>query len=396
MAETVWCRSAVALESEGVVAMKDWLCTQRGCAGFLVLAAMTGLAACGGSSVGESCAKTGDCKSGMTCINQVCQRAGSNCPADTDCSGRECGPDPVCGRSCGTCEGNCEAGRCKVVCGDRKCGAGEDQCNCPGDCTGGCAGCCQGTVCKTGTSNSECGRNGAVCAACSGGKTCQSQVCGYYCGDGVCTSTPPGTETQCVCAQDCGSCAGCCQGMVCNPGTSNSECGKNGAVCMSCSGGKTCQQEGQCASAPWKDQTSGLTWQVTPTGGTMNWSKAKTYCAGLSLDGGGWYLPTIGELRSLIRGCPATQADGSCNIKEDQCLKWSCRDSSCDGCSIRHGPADGCYWPDEMQGTCSWYWSSSPIEDSDNYAWYVLFYNGNVNYNDVSHDLDVRCVRDAP
>jgi thiol-disulfide isomerase/thioredoxin len=143
----------------------------------------------------------------------------------------------------------------------------------------------------------------------------------------------------------------------------------------------------------WTDQKSGLTWQVTPTGGTMTWVKAKAHCTGLSLDGGGWHLPTIGELRSLIRGCPATQAGGSCNIKEGQCVKWSCRDDSCSGCSNKGGPADGCYWPDNMQGTCSWYWSSSPVEDVGGGAWRVGFGYGLVSHYGVHVDLHVRCVR---
>jgi len=61
-------------------------------------------------------------------------------------------------------------------------------------------------------------------------------------------------------------------------------------------------------------------------------------------------------------------------------MKWSCRDDSCSGCSNKGGPANGCYWPDNMQGTCSWYWSSSPVEDYDSFAWYVLFSSGRVFY----------------
>ena len=143
----------------------------------------------------------------------------------------------------------------------------------------------------------------------------------------------------------------------------------------------------------WKDPTSGLTWQVTPTGGTMNWSDAKSHCGGLSLAGGGGHLPTIGELRTLIRDCPATEDGGTCNIEEGNCLAWSCRDDSCSGCSFDEGPVDGCYWADNMQGTCSLYWSSSPVEDDGSGVWGVGFDVGSVHNFDVASGSHVRCVR---
>jgi len=144
----------------------------------------------------------------------------------------------------------------------------------------------------------------------------------------------------------------------------------------------------------WDDPSSGLTWQIFPTGGDMSWAAAKSHCASLKLEGGGWRLPTIGELRTLIRGCPETEDGGGCNIEEGDCLKWSCRDGSCGGCSGDTGPADGCYWPDEMQGSCYWYWSSSPVEDYVGYAWGVGFDNGGVGgYGDVDDYVHVRCVR---
>ena len=147
----------------------------------------------------------------------------------------------------------------------------------------------------------------------------------------------------------------------------------------------------------WKDPSSDLTWQVTPTGGTMNWSEAKAHCQGLSLDGGGWHLPTIGELRTLIRGCPGTVTGGACGVT-DECLDSSCNDEGgCTDCSYDSGPAGGCYWPDEMQGTCGWYWSWSPVEDPDDGAWNVVFGYGVVTYySDVNSVSHVRCVRDAP
>ena len=173
-----------------------------------------------------------------------------------------------------------------------------------------------------------------------------------------------------------------------------------------CDNGWTCD-EGVCVKLgllsftsdddTGKDPTSGLTWQVTPTGGAMNWSDAKAYCTGLSLAGGGWHLPTIGELRTFIRGCPATEDGGSCNVEEGDCLTLSCRDGSCGGCSGFDGPGEGgMYWPDEIQGNWDWYWSSSPVKDFVYHAWYVDFYSGYVYNVAVTFDLLVRCVRDAP
>jgi len=147
-------------------------------------------------------------------------------------------------------------------------------------------------------------------------------------------------------------------------------------------------------SSIWRDQRTGLTWQNPPAGSKMEWSPAKQYCKDLELGGHtDWHLPTISELRSLIRGCPATEDGGSCNIKQGQCVRWFCRESSCGGCSNYGGPVDGCYWPDEMRGTCSWYWSSSPVEDYGYVAWGVGFSGGNVPSYGVYNGRHVRCVR---
>ena len=98
-------------------------------------------------------------------------------------------------------------------------------------------------------------------------------------------------------------------------------------------------------------------------------------------------------MRSLIRGCPATEREGSCNVNEGDCLAWACRDDSCDGCLIGDGLADGCFWPEEMQGNCDWYWSSSVVEGDDGLAWLVNYGDGDVNNEDFDFDHNVRCVR---
>jgi hypothetical protein len=143
----------------------------------------------------------------------------------------------------------------------------------------------------------------------------------------------------------------------------------------------------------WYDPSSGLTWQNPPLDGTRIWSNAKSYCSGLTMDSGGWRLPTISELRSLIRGCTATQTGGSCGVTES-CLSYgSCRDSSCSGCLYNGGPSEGCYWPDELEGPCSWYWSSSAAVDPIDRAWYVDFVSGFVDLVRIGAGSHVRCVR---
>jgi len=159
-----------------------------------------------------------------------------------------------------------------------------------------------------------------------------------------------------------------------------------------------------CSNGVCTDPATGFEWQETPTGGQMGWEPAKTHCTGLTLDGSGWRLPNISELRSLIRNCSDIETGGACGVKDecsacgvssgDTCLLSSCSVSSVcnpDSCSNDGGPT-GCYWPPELSGTCSWYWSSSPV-GGDNYAWGVNFGNGNMDYNYVTNCHDVRCVR---
>ena len=189
--------------------------------------------------------------------------------------------------------------------------------------------------------------------------------------------------------------------------------GKCGGECKTdggCPGGYRCLEE-TCtrviedeprdsepggSAGSWTDAKSGLTWQNPPAGEKLEWDEAKKYCDNLNLAGHtDWRLPTIDELRSLVRGCPPIESDGDCNITDGGCLAYSCRDDSCydTGCSSGEGPADGCFWPGDLEGKCSWYWSSSAVADNDYFAWFVRFYNGLVDSDNVNDGILVRCVR---
>lgn len=154
----------------------------------------------------------------------------------------------------------------------------------------------------------------------------------------------------------------------------------------------------------WTDPTSKLTWQKVPTGGQMLGKDARGHCENLVLAGyNDWRLPTISELRGLIRGCPAVQTGGPCGVT-DSCLKKSCwqRDSCYYPCKENSGPGlKGAYWPSELSGdTVMWYWSSSGYKDKEspvNYLWHVYFSSGCVMETSDNYIQDgygyVRCVR---
>ncbi|MCK5805603.1 MAG: DUF1566 domain-containing protein, partial [Lentisphaeria bacterium] len=138
-----------------------------------------------------------------------------------------------------------------------------------------------------------------------------------------------------------------------------------------------------------------LEWQDSPEDIPMDWQQAIDYCVSLSLDGhSDWHLPSISELRSLIRGCSAIETGGSCGVTDDCLSYYACRDSFCEGCFVGQGPA-GCYWPTGMEGSCFTYWSSSPCEDGDDGdgAWSVDFNSGHVYSFVKTGGYYVRCVR---
>jgi hypothetical protein len=147
-----------------------------------------------------------------------------------------------------------------------------------------------------------------------------------------------------------------------------------------------CGRSTSSSSSPpavtWTDSSSGLTWQVTPFANTMDWADATSYCQNLALDGGGWRLPTISELRTAIRGCVQTETGGSCGVT-DACPDAGapCDSASCSGCANGAGPGATCYAPAEFADPCYAAWSSSTAVGDEHSAWYVDFTRGYVAVN---------------
>lgn len=317
-----------------------------------------------------------------------------------NCARKECGDDG-CGHSCGTCnspptdhclnettlvnydiDGICEDGRCSYSPQFLSCSNGCANAACL-NCTLQCAGKCGGA--------DGCG---GVCP--------DNCVAPQTCGGG-------GTRYVCGCTPDCGDkCSGYdgCWG----------ECPDNCILPQTCSGGGvwnvcgcTINCLGKCGDVSdgcggvcppgcaWTDPVFGLTWQNPPPEAEIHWQEAEDYCKDLVLVGySDWHLPTINELRSLIRGCPNSEPGGACGVT-DTCTTGDA------GCTTNCFACGGnyCHWPDEMEGPCEAgdviYWSSTLLGSTPTAAWCVYF-GGLVNYTALtfSYHLSyqrVRCVR---
>jgi hypothetical protein len=108
------------------------------------------------------------------------------------------------------------------------------------------------------------------------------------------------------------------------------------------------------------DPATNLTWQRGLDGTVRTWEQARDYCSGLALAGGGWRLPTMSELQSLI----------------DETVK----EPAIDRAAFPNTPSEG-------------FWASTPLAGMPPYYWFVSFDRG-IAYNAVpTHLYNTRCVR---
>jgi len=113
------------------------------------------------------------------------------------------------------------------------------------------------------------------------------------------------------------------------------------------------------ASGVVTDDATGLQWQDNANSTTMTWQAGIDYCEALSLDGGGWRLPNLNELTSIVD-------DTRSNPAIDSTFKNTISD---------------------------FYWSSTTMVNSTSYVWVVYFGVGG-QFGDYKTDNDyVRCVR---
>jgi hypothetical protein len=145
----------------------------------------------------------------------------------------------------------------------------------------------------------------------------------------------------------------------------------------------------------WVDEAAGLIWQREAASVRMNVEAALLYCSENQgeLPGIGWRLPNVTELRTLVRGCPATEAAGACELTESCTSFDSCWSTDCwSTCMLGDGPG-GCYREQELEGSCSATWSSDGVDDQMGRYWYLGFRNGGLQHDLSTEESEVRCVR---
>ena len=144
----------------------------------------------------------------------------------------------------------------------------------------------------------------------------------------------------------------------------------------------------------WIDYNTGLMWQKEIVdncyGLYYTWDLAVGYCDSLELAGfTDWRLPTISELRSLVRGCEVTMTGGACGVT-DECTDSDCRNDACIGCDLK-AEDDKYYWPGELEGeeeTANFYWSATELADSDPFVWTLGFEIAHIRDQDKENILD--------
>ena len=130
--------------------------------------------------------------------------------------------------------------------------------------------------------------------------------------------------------------------------------------------------------------SGGKMWSVKLS---TTWELAVSWCENLTYGGfSDWRLPTISELRRLVKNCPDTVSDGLCSVSNG-CLASSCENSYC----------SGCYSGEEYSvfGDTDILWSSSKISDDTIPRPYVIDFSHAKITDDGQYNRShsFRCVR---
>ena len=128
--------------------------------------------------------------------------------------------------------------------------------------------------------------------------------------------------------------------------------------------------------------------------GNMGHTDASNYCYNLTACGyDDWRLPSISELRTLIKNCPNTETGGNCELSDSCLILTDCWNA--DDCYSYVCNSGNDYSKFKDKG---WYWSSSGFSqtfavDDPGFAYGVDFNYGAVGRNACTNSGGVRCVR---
>ena len=160
-----------------------------------------------------------------------------------------------------------------------------------------------------------------------------------------------------------------------------------------------------CAGGVCTDVATNFEWQENGAANSMTYAAAVSYCENLETDSGGWRLPNISELRTLVRNCADIETGGGCGVLDvcppcgvysgGACLILAtCKGLNCtpSACTDDGGP-EGCYWSPDIGGVCGWFWSLS-AETLNTCQYVVDFVKGEVGCSVKSSSSGyARCVR---
>ena len=108
------------------------------------------------------------------------------------------------------------------------------------------------------------------------------------------------------------------------------------------------------------DHSTNLTWQQLPDSEARTWEQSLEYCKNLTLDGGGWRLPFLKELLTIV--------------DPSQHFPAIVRRAFSETPSAR-------------------FWTASKVVTSEDQAFQVDFAKGGVQYSSITDELFTRCVR---
>lgn len=263
--------------------------------------------------------------------------------------------------------------------------------------------CCDG--CQPKNENGSCGAGaGCMQPVCRAG-TCDREIPGGFClVAGVCYRAGQGVGTNacsyCDVSRSTSSLSHAAAGTACDDRSfcngadscdERGECSRHAGNPCPAGGCTVCREtEKACVPGTWSDG-AGLEWSLWHDDPRMMLGEAKAACEKLALCGReDWRMPTIDELRTLIRGCPSTQTGGSCAVRAGGCLMSSCQ-AGCAGCGVATNQLP--YWPVALGASALQHCSTTEVSNYPDNSWGVDFANGAVGEFESYPTCSLRCVR---